>query len=159
MLEEENLLIIADSDECGDPKDYGSSKRNRKEKSRAKNPERPAQIPASNFPRAKQNATLHPNLTEEKHYHSRVKDIIAEGKVPPHGYPFEERISKIIRVEDHHANERERLFLYCITENDEIYIYMLCTCMLYTYASHFSPTTIPYYDRDKDSFGPCWPPT
>ena len=117
--EEENLPIIADSDECGDPKDYGSSKRNRKEKSRAKNPERPAQIPASNFPRAKQNATLHPNLTEEKHYHSRVKDIIAEGKVPPHGYPFEERISKIIRVEDHHANERERLFLYCITENDE----------------------------------------
>ena len=117
--EEEKLPIIADSDECGDPKDYGSSKRNRKEKSRAKNPERPAQIPASNFPRAKQNATLHPNLTEEKHYHSRVKDIIAEGKVPPHGYPFEERISKIIRVEDHHANERERLFLYCITENDE----------------------------------------
>jgi hypothetical protein len=117
--EEEKLPIIAHSDECGDPKDYGSSKRNRKEKSRAKNPERPAQIPASNFPRAKQNATLHPNLTEEKHYNSRVKDIIAEGKVPPHGYPFEERISKIIRVEDHHANERERLFLYCITENDE----------------------------------------
>ena len=117
--EEEKLPIIAHSDDCGDPKDYGSSKRNRKEKSRAKNPERPAQIPASNFPRAKQNATLHPNLTEEKHYNSRVKDIIAEGKVPPHGYPFEERISKIIRVEDHHANERERLFLYCITENDE----------------------------------------
>jgi hypothetical protein len=56
--EEENLPILADSDECGDPKDSGSSKRNRKAKSRAKNPERPAQIPASNFPRAKQNATL-----------------------------------------------------------------------------------------------------
>jgi hypothetical protein len=48
-----------------------------------------------------------------------VKDIIAEGTVPPYGYPFEERLSKIIRVEDHHANERERLFLYCKTENDE----------------------------------------
>jgi hypothetical protein len=47
-----------------------------------------------------------------------VKEIIAEGKVLPFGSPSEERISKIIRVVDHHANERERLFLYCITEND-----------------------------------------
>jgi hypothetical protein len=35
--EEEKLPIIAHSDECGDPKDYGSSKHNRKEKSRGKN--------------------------------------------------------------------------------------------------------------------------
>jgi hypothetical protein len=102
-------------DDEGDPKEYGSSKHNRKEKSRAKIPERPARKSASNFPRAKQNATLHPNLTDEKHYKSRVKGFIAESN----GYPYEENISKILKVEGHHANERERLFLYCIVENDQ----------------------------------------
>jgi hypothetical protein len=122
------IQSIAYSDDGGDPKDYGSSKHSRKEKSRGKIPERPARKSASNFPRAKQNATLHPNLTDEKHYKLRVKEFIAESN----GYPYEERISKIIRVEDHHANERERLFLYCITENDQNprYLSLQRSCML-----------------------------
>jgi hypothetical protein len=29
--------------------------------------------------------------------------------------PYEEKLSKIVRIESHHQNERSRLFLYCIT--------------------------------------------
>jgi hypothetical protein len=95
-------------------KSYNSSKFQKKEKSRGKL-QRQEKEPVSKFPRAKKNATLHPNLTEEKHYNARTKELIAEGRLTAYNSPYEQKVCKIVRIENHHENERERIFLYSLT--------------------------------------------
>ena len=95
-------------------KSYNSSKFQKKEKSRGKL-QRQEKEPVSKFPRAKKNATLHPNLTEEKHYNARTKELIAEGRLTAYDSPYEQKVCKIVRIENHHENERDRIFLYSLT--------------------------------------------
>jgi hypothetical protein len=75
-------------------KTYNSSKFEKKEKSRGKL-QRQEKEPVSKFPRAKKNATLHPNLTEEKHYNARTKELIAESRLSAYNSPY-----MYIRAED-----------------------------------------------------------
>jgi hypothetical protein len=96
-------------------KGYNTSKFEKKEKSREKFPKRQDSAPTSKFPRAKKNATLHLNLRDQKHYNARTKELIAKSRMSAYESPYEQKISKIVRVENHHQNERERLFLYSIT--------------------------------------------
>ena len=108
-------LLRTWQDDHSEQKNYNSSKFEKKEKSRGKLPKRQDSATSSKFPRAKANATLHPNLKDEKHYNARTKELIEEGRMSAYQSPYEEKLSKIVRIESHHQNERSRLFLYCIT--------------------------------------------
>jgi hypothetical protein len=54
-------------------------------------------------------------MSEEKHYNARTKELIAKSRLSAYDSPYEQKISKIVRVENHHQNERHRLFLYYVT--------------------------------------------
>jgi hypothetical protein len=111
----EEDLLRAWQDDSSEQKNCNSSKFEKREKSREKLPKRQDSATSSKFPRAKKNATLHPNLKDEKHYNARTRELIEEGRMSAYQSPYEEKLSKIVRVESHHQNDRARLFLYCIT--------------------------------------------
>jgi hypothetical protein len=56
---------------------------------------------------------------DEKHYNARTRELIEESRMSAYQSPYEEKLSKIVRVESHHQNDRSRLFLYCITEDSK----------------------------------------
>jgi hypothetical protein len=64
-------LLRTWQDDHSEQKNYNSSKFEKKEKSRGKLPKRQDSATSSKFPRAKANATLHPNLKDEKHYNAK----------------------------------------------------------------------------------------
>jgi hypothetical protein len=81
---ESRILVQSTREEkqndSGNMKGYNTSKFEKKEKSGEKLPKRQDSAPTSKFPRAKKNATLHPNLRDQKHYNARTKELIAVRK-------------------------------------------------------------------------------